>query len=135
MRYARLQLTAGGRRESITIGDETVAKVRLMYWKEVPVQVQAEDAGGQVSKQLDERFQHGVDTISMFDGSSGNDEYLMAWEWGQFRDEEGSAEEVAGREVQRLNDGFPTDFVRRIRRLHSAGERDPQPGAADHWIE
>ena len=51
-----------------------MAKVRLMYWKEVPVQVQAEDADGQVSKQLDERFQHGVDTISMFDGSGGSEE-------------------------------------------------------------
>ena len=112
-----------------------MAKVRLMYWKEVPVQVQAEDPDGQVSKQLDERFQHGVDTISMFDGSSNSDEYLMAWEWGQFREEEGSAEEVAGREVQRLNGGFPVDFVRRIRRLHSSGDRDPQPGAVDHWIE
>ena len=116
-------------------GNETMAKVRVMYWKEVPVQVQAQDGNGQVSKQLDERFQHGVDSISMFDGSSGNDEYLMSWEWGQYRDEEGSAEEVAAREVQRLNDGFPLDFIRRIRRLHSSGERDPQPGAADHWIE
>ena len=112
-----------------------MAKVRLMYWKEVPVQVQAEDVDGQVSKQLDERFQHGVDTISMFDGSRGSNEYEEAWEVGQVRDEEGSAEEVAGREVQRLNDGFPSDFVRRIRRLHSSGERDPQPGATDHWIE
>ena len=112
-----------------------MAKVRVMYWKEVPVQVQAEDAEGQVSKQLDERFQHGVDTISMFDGSGGSDEYLMAWEWGQFREEEGGADEVAEREVRRLNDGFPADFVRRIRQLHSSGKRDPQPGAADHWIE
>ena len=112
-----------------------MARVRVMYWKEVPVQVQAEDGNGRVSKQLDERFQQGVDTISIFDGSSGGDEYLMAWDWGQYREEEGSAEEVAGREVRRLNDGFPLDFVRRIRGLYSSGERDPQPGAADHWIE
>ena len=106
-----------------------------MYWKEVPVQVQAEDSSGQVSKQLDSRFQEGVDALSMFDGSSGGDEYLMSWEWGQYREEEGSAEEVAAREAQRLEDGFPIDFVPKIRDLHASGKRDPRPGAVDHWIE
>ena len=50
-----------------------MTKVRLMYWKEIPVQVQAEDESGQVSKPLDARFQEGVDAISMFDGSAGSD--------------------------------------------------------------
>ena len=55
-----------------------MAKVRVMYWKEIPVQVQAEDDTGQVSKPLHNRFQQGLDTISMFDGTSGSDDYLMA---------------------------------------------------------
>ena len=57
-----------------------------MYWKEIPVQVQAEDAVGAVSVQLDERFQRGVDAVAMLDGSAGGDEYLMAWEWGEYSD-------------------------------------------------
>ena len=56
-----------------------------MYWKEIPVQVQALDDSGVVSRQLDDRFQEGVDAISMLDGSSGSDEYLDAWEWGDVR--------------------------------------------------
>ena len=106
-----------------------------MYWKEVPVQVQAEDASGQVSKQLDYRFQEGVDAIATFDGSSGSDEYLMGWEWGPYREEEGAAEAAAERNANRLNDRFPIDFVERIRDLHRSGERDPSPGAVDHWTE
>ena len=51
-----------------------------MYWKEIPVQVQAEDESGRVSRQLDDRFQQGVDAVSMMDGSAGSDDYLMAWE-------------------------------------------------------
>ena len=61
-----------------------MAKVRVMYWKEIPVQVQAANGPEQVSKPLDERFQQGADAISMFDGSAGTDDYLMAWNWGEY---------------------------------------------------
>ena len=67
------------------------------------MQVQAQDAGSTVSKQLDPRFQEGVDAISMLDGSTGTDDYLMAWEWGEYVDTVGSAESgggVAGRATQ-----------------------------------
>jgi hypothetical protein len=111
-----------------------MAKVRVMYWKEIPVQVQAEDEAGQVSRPLDERFQQGVDAISMFDGSSGSDDYLMGWQWGEYVEVEGSAAEAAARAVERFNKGFPQDFVARIRDLHRSGKRDPRPGAVDHWI-
>ena len=104
-----------------------------MYWKEIPVQVQALDDSGVVPRQLDARFQEGVDAISMFDGSSGSDEYLDAWEWGEYAEVEGSATEAADALMERLNREFPQDFVARIRDLHRSGDRDPRPGAVDHW--
>ncbi len=111
-----------------------MAKVRVMYWKEIPVQVQAQDESGQVSKLLDERFQQGVDAIAMFDGSGGTDDYLMAWEWGEYVEVGGTAKDAAAKLAERINRGFPQDFVARIRDLHRAGKRDPRPGALDHWI-
>ena len=105
-----------------------------MYWKEIPVQVQAADDDGQVSKSLDERFQQGADAISMFDGSAGTDDYLMAWNWGDHFEVEGTAKEAATVTAERYNNGFPTDFVARVRDLHNAGERDPAPGAIDDWM-
>ncbi len=105
-----------------------------MYWKEIPVQVQAEDDVGVVSKPLDDRFQRGVDAISMFDGSSGSDEYLMAWDWGEFTDSAGAAEKVADKVSRRFNSRFPQGFVGRIRELQESGRRDPRPGAVDHWM-
>jgi hypothetical protein len=104
-----------------------------MYWKEIPVQVQAEDDSGRVSRPLDDRFQQGLDAVSMFDGSVGSDEYLDAFEWGHYLDVEGSADEVATAVAEGINRGFPTDFVARIRDLHRSGQRDPRPGAIDHW--
>jgi hypothetical protein len=104
-----------------------------MYWKEIPVQVQAEDASGQVSQPLDDRFQQGVDAISMFDGSAGTDDYLDAWTWGGYVEAEGSAETAATALADSLNKGFPRDFVKRVRALHDSGKRDASPGAVDDW--
>jgi len=112
-----------------------MAKVRLMYWKEVPVQVQAVDEDGQVSEQLDPRFQEGVDALSMMDGSAGTDDYLAGWEWGEFAQSDGAAAVVASRVAERYNRGFPDDFVKRIRDLRDSDKRDPRPGAADSWLD
>ena len=53
-----------------------------MYWKEIPVQVQATDDSETQSRQLEPRFQEAVDAVCMMEGSYGSDEYLDAWEWG-----------------------------------------------------
>lgn len=111
-----------------------VAQIRVLYWKEIPVQVQVKDEKHSVSQQLDERFQQGVDAISMFDGSSGNEEYLAGWQWGAFSESEGSAEVLADNLTELINSTFPVDFVARIRDMCSNGERNPNPGALDHWF-
>ena len=106
-----------------------------MYWKEIPVQVQGQDDSCTVSRQLDPRFQEGVDAVAMFDGSAGTDDYLMAWEWGEFQELGDSAEAAADMAAVKLNNRFPEDFVARIRDLQREGQRDPTPGAIDHWVE
>ena len=112
-----------------------MAKVRVMYWKEIPVQVQGQDDAGQVSKPLDDRFQEAADAISMFDGSAGTDDYLMAWNWGEYVEVDGTAEEAAVTMAERYNSGFPADFVARIRDLHNDGKRDTTLGAIDSWMQ
>ena len=110
-----------------------MAKVRVMYWKEIPVQVKAEDESGSVSRPLDDRFQQAIDALSMFDGSSGTDEYLNGFEWGEYLEMDGGVDEVAAAVAEGFNKGFPEDFVARIRDLHNSGRRDPRPAAIDHW--
>ena len=111
-----------------------MAKVRILYWKEIPVQVQAEDENGVVSAPLDERFQQGVDAISMVDGSAGSDDYLTGWEWGGFTQIDGLAQSAADNLVDTINSNFPTDFVSRIKDLHESDRRNPIPGAVDNWF-
>ena len=108
---------------------------RILYWKEIPVQVEAEDGNGKMSVPLDHRFQEAADAIAMFDGSYGSDAYLDAWQWGDHIDSEFDADGAAQAVADRLNQGMPDDFVARIRDLHNAGGRDENPGAIDGWIK
>ena len=110
-----------------------LAEVRVMYWKEIPVQVQAKDRDGQVTRQLASRFQEAADAIAMFDGSAGSDAYLEAWGYGPFFEVEGAAATVADRVAAQFNENMPDDFVARIRDLQRSGKRNPSAGAIDEW--
>ena len=110
-----------------------LARFRMMYWKEIPVQVQAQDEDGQVSVPLEPRFQEAADAVAMFDGSAGTDAYLDGWGFGEFIEREGSAAEVAAGVSAQFNSGMPADFVAQIRDLHRAGNRIETPGAIDSW--
>jgi len=112
-----------------------LALVRLMYWKEIPVTVQASDGGETISHPLDVRFQEAADAIAMFDGSAGTDDYLMSWELKDYGEVDAPPKEAAAAIAQRFNEGFPDDFVARIRDLANVGERDISPGAIDNWIK
>ena len=112
-----------------------MVRVRLMYWKEVPLQVQAEDESGKLSQPLDNRFQEGADAISMFDGSSGSDDYMNGFRWGPYTEVDETLDIAASTLAKCFNTNFPQDFVARIRDMHRSGERDPQPGTIDHWCE
>ena len=110
-----------------------MARVRVMYWKEIPVQVQAEDENGRVSRQLPERFQQAADVVAMRDGSEGTDEYLEAWGFGQYEERDGNAADAAEAVAVKL-ENMPGDFVASIIMMHQDGSRNPVPGAIDHWV-
>ncbi len=108
-------------------------RVRVMYWKEIPVQVQAEDADGRVSRQLEDRFQQAVDAVAMQDGSEGTDDYLDGWGFGPFEDGEGTAKSAAEAVAVQL-ERMPSDFLKKIINMEKQGTRKPVPGAIDHWV-
>ena len=110
-------------------------KVRLMYWKEIPVQVQATKDSETQSLPLDSRFQEAVDAISMMEGSYGSDEYLDAWEWGEYFEMSGELDDVLNSVVDRYNKGMPQNFVAKLRDLHKNGSRTPSAGSIDGWIK
>ena len=109
--------------------------ISVLYWKEVPVQIQAISGSKRISRQLDSRFQEAADAIAMFDGSFGSDAYLDAWEWQPYEESNEDAESALNRLAAMFNDGMPEGFVARIRDAHLDGTRDESPGAINHWLK
>lgn len=107
----------------------------ILYWKEIPVQVKAENDETAVSLPLEHRFQEAADAVAMMDGSYGSDAYLDAWQWGEPTQSNLDPQTAADQLAARFNDGMPEDFVARIRDLRDAGKRVEKPGAIDHWVE
>ena len=112
-----------------------MATVRVMYCKEIPIQVQAVDDTKAVSVPLDDRFQQAADAISMMDGSAGTDEYLSGGEWSRKKEVDDALETAAIREADRINRNMPEDFVKRIRNMYNEGTRNPSAGTIDHWMD
>jgi len=84
-----------------------MAMYQVLYWKTIPAQVKAADAGRRpVSRALPDRFQVEIDQVAMQEGLSGTDAYLEQWHWTEKRDRPGSAEEVAQAVVQELEQEF-----------------------------
>ena len=109
--------------------------MQILYWKEIPIQIKADDGTNQASRPLDPRFQEAADAIAMFDGSFGSDEYLDAWEWQHYAECDGTPDEAADQVAARFNSGMPADFVARIRDSITNETRDPSPGAINGWLE
>ena len=110
-------------------------KVRIMYWKEIPAQIQVKSQNETKSQMLNERFQKGIDAIAMKDGSYGSDLYINAWQWGQFKETSGEINKVLELTLQKYNNNFPKNFVSRIIELDKLGKRIGTPGSIDHWIK
>ena len=111
------------------------SRLSILYWKEIPVQVKAENEETAVSLPLDHRFQEAADAVAMMDGSYGSDAYLDAWQWGDPRESDLDPQPAADWLAEWFNNGMPANLTARIRDLHNAGDRVEKPGAIDHWVE
>ena len=72
-----------------------MAKVTVLYWKDIPSVVEARE-GRKVHKELlSERFQELIDLVAMKMQLAGTDEYLTQWQKGTPKEVEGTAYEAA----------------------------------------
>lgn len=71
-----------------------MARCQVLYWKDFPLQVKAEDSSGKVKAALPDRFQQAVDAAAMADDSTDTDSYLDALAWGPMQERPGSAQDA-----------------------------------------
>jgi len=108
-------------------------KIKIMYWKEIPIQISVEDSTKKYSVELDARFQQAADSIAMFDGSMGTDEYLDGWQWKESKSNM-TLEVAIDKLTTYYNQGMPDNFVAQIRDQIKNGTRNESPGSIEKWI-
>jgi len=111
-----------------------VIKIRIMYWKEIPVQIEFSTDEKRKSIKLDEKFQVAVDSVSMKDGSFGSDDYLDGWQWQLKEEVDGELTKVLIEQYLKKYDNYPKDLIRRILGLIQDKNRTELPGSIDEWI-
>ena len=73
-----------------------MTRYRLLAWDGIPAQLKVYEEGRKpVSVELSRWFVEHIDREAMRRGLAGSDEYLERWEWSEYMEREGSAEDVA----------------------------------------
>jgi len=73
-----------------------MARYKILYWREIPSQVTAEDDElEEVSVPMPERFMARIDQIAMREGLTAMDDYITQWRWSEPEERPGSARAVA----------------------------------------
>ena len=107
--------------------------IRILYWKEIPVQVEFTFEKIKKSVQLDEKFQIAVDSVAMKDGSYGSDAYLDSWEWVNKEEvDEVLNDNFINNYVSKFK--FPKNFIKKISNDIDNNTRSGLPGSLDEWI-
>lgn len=91
-----------------------MAKYQIMYWKNIPSQVKAEDGQDKAKVMLADRFQQAIDAAAMADGSTGTDAYLDGWAWGKRAEREGSAQAVLDAVVAEIESEYTQERLREM---------------------
>ena len=72
-----------------------MATYKVLYWQEIPSQVNAEDFDDEVSLPLKPEFTELIDRLAMKRGLAGADDFLSGWHWGDETERDGTAQDVA----------------------------------------
>ncbi len=74
----------------------TVARYRVLAWREIQTQVEATDASDSIVKRPMPRwFMQEISRITMHEGLAGSDDYLAESHWWEEVERDGTADEVA----------------------------------------
>lgn len=84
-----------------------MARVQILYWHDIPVQVRARDRHGRATVRLPERFMAAVDEAAMAARRTESELYTAGFHWSEPFEREGTAEEVATTVAAELAARYP----------------------------
>jgi hypothetical protein len=77
------------------VEDAGMASYQVLYWQEIPSQVDARDAGKAHKEKLSQRFQELIDVVATKRNIVQSDAYINGWSKGEKSERPGTALEVA----------------------------------------
>ncbi len=91
-----------------------MAKLTIVYWRDIPAQVIVRQGRTAAKRQLPERFEQAIDRCAMKVGARDTDAYLAEWRRGEPTQVEGDLEEMAEAEAIRLDTKFDVERIKAL---------------------
>jgi hypothetical protein len=97
-----------------------MATVKIMYWKDIPCSVRAQEGRrNRITRKLPDMYMAVVDAVAMKEGLVDADDYQAAFRWGDSEERDGSPEEVADAVVAEVMARYPKAWL--VERSKQAG--------------
>jgi len=100
-------------------GVTDLAKLQIVYWRDIPAQVIVREGRKTAKRPLAERFEKAIDQCAMRSGAHGTDDYLADWRRGEPIDVTGDLETVADETAARLEADYDMERLKAL--IESAG--------------
>lgn len=91
-----------------------MARLTVVYWRDIPAQVIVRQGRTAAKRQLPERFEQAIDRCAMKVGARDTDAYLAEWRRGDPVPVEGDLEELAAAEADRLERTFDNKALKAL---------------------
>ena len=83
-----------------------MAKVTIVYWRDIPAQVIVGKGRRAAKVQLPERFEQAIDRAAMKIGAAGSDDYLAEWRKSDPVEVSGSDQDVANAQAEAIEQAY-----------------------------
>jgi hypothetical protein len=89
-------------------------EVTIVYWRDMPAQVIVGKGRRGSKAPLSERFEQAIDRAAMKVGAKDADAYLSEWRKVPSGDREGTPDEIAGAEAERIENEYDQDRLKAL---------------------
>lgn len=99
-----------------------MAKLQIIYWRDIPAQIIVSAGRRKARRQLDVRFEKAIDRAAIRAKLHGTDDYLEQWRRSAPVDCGDDLEAAAASAAVRIEQEYPEDRVERIVRSNGVDE-------------
>ncbi|MEM7169010.1 MAG: virulence factor [Pseudomonadota bacterium] len=91
-----------------------MAKLTIVYWRDIPAQVIVKAGRKNAKRQLDERFEKAIDMAAMKADLRDTDSYLAEWRRGEAQDCGDDLEAEAQKATDQIHNDYDSERLRAL---------------------